>query len=139
VGNNLNIPESLKGQEDIFFGPVERSIIETYSPRTKGSLGIIHRLGKFTNSLRFTYFGKVTRNGFPFGELQEHKGKVVTDLTLSYAVTKTFAITLGANNLLNVYPDKQVYANSYFGVFKYAPVQMGANGSYFFARLSLSL
>jgi iron complex outermembrane receptor protein len=139
VGNDLNIPESLKGQEDIFFGPVERSIIETYSPRTKGSLGIIHRLGKFTNSLRFTYFGKVTRNGYPFGELQEHKGKVVTDLTISYAVTKTFAITLGANNLLNVYPDKQVYANSYFGVFKYAPVQMGANGSYFFARLSLSL
>lgn len=139
VGDKLNIPETLKGQEDIFFGPVERSIIETYSPRTKGSFGITHRIGKFTNNLRFTYFGKVTRNGYPFGELQEHKGKVVTDLTVSYALTKSFAITLGANNLLNVYPDKQVYANSYFGVFKYAPVQMGANGSYFFARLSLSL
>ncbi|ULQ52365.1 TonB-dependent receptor [Flavihumibacter fluvii] len=139
VGNDLNIPASLKGQEDIFFGPVERSIIETYSPQTKGSLGITHRLAKFTNSLRFTYFGKVTRNGYPFGELQEHKGKVVTDLTVSYAVSKALAITIGANNLLNVYPDKQVYANSYFGVFKYAPVQMGANGSYFFLRLSLSL
>ena len=139
VGDELNIPASLKGQEDIFFGPVERSIIETYSPQTKGSLGITHRIAKFTNSLRFTYFGKVIRNGYPFGELQEHKGKIVTDLTISYAVSKALAITIGANNLLNVYPDKQVYANSYFGVFKYAPVQMGANGAYFFLRLSLSL
>ncbi|MBZ5857962.1 TonB-dependent receptor [Flavihumibacter profundi] len=139
VGNTLHIPDALKGQEDIFFGPVERSIIETYTPRTKGSLAINHHLGKFTNMLRFTYFGKVTRNGYPFGELQEHKGKVVTDLTVSYAISKSLSATIGANNLLNVYPDKQVYANSYFGVFKYAPVQMGANGTYFFARLSFTL
>lgn len=139
VGNKLNIPSALKGQEDIFFGPVERSIIETYSPRTKGSFTVNHRIGKFTNMLRFTYFGKVTRNGYPFGELQEHKGKVVTDLSVSYAFTRKLSATIGANNLLNVYPDKQVYANSYFGVFKYAPVQMGANGTYFFGRLSLTL
>jgi iron complex outermembrane recepter protein len=139
VGSDIHIPSVLKGQEDIFFGTVERSLIETYSPRTKGSLSLTHRLGKFTNSLRFTYFGQITRNGFPFGELQVHKGKIVTDLTVSYAITKALALTVGANNLLNVYPDKQVYANSYFGVFKYAPVQMGANGAYYFARLSLSL
>jgi iron complex outermembrane recepter protein len=139
VGNNIHIPSALKGQEDIFFGTVERSLIETYSPRTKGSLSLTHHLGKFTNSLRFTYFGQITRNGFPFGELQVHKGKIVTDLTVSYALSKALAVTVGANNLLNVYPDKQVYANSYFGVFKYAPVQMGANGAYYFARLSLSL
>ncbi|ULQ56209.1 TonB-dependent receptor [Flavihumibacter rivuli] len=135
----VNVPDALKGSEDIYFGPVERSIIETYSPRTKGTFSVGHRIGKFTNMVRFTYFGKVTRNGYPFGELQEHSGKMVTDLSISYAINKHLAATIGSNNLFNVYPDKQVYANSYFGVFKYAPVQMGVTGAYYFARLSLTL
>lgn len=35
--------------------------------------------------------------------------------------------------------DKQIYDNSYFGVFKYAPVQMGTLGAYFFGRITVNL
>ena len=41
---------------------------------------------------------------------------------------------MGANNLFDVFPDKQVYSNSYFGVFKYAPVQMGTTGTFYFLK-----
>ncbi|MGS0748804.1 hypothetical protein [Halpernia sp. GG3] len=76
--------------------------------------------------VRNTMFGKVIRDGFPFGLVQEFSPKVVTDVSLGYDFTKKINVTIGANNVFDVFPDKQIYENSYFGVFKYAPVQMGS-------------
>lgn len=61
---------------------------------------------------------------------------MVTDVSVGYDITKKVNFTIGANNLFDVFPDLQVYENSYFGVFKYAPVQMGTTGNYFFGRLN---
>ncbi|MBP8887478.1 MAG: TonB-dependent receptor, partial [Flavobacterium sp.] len=96
-------------------------------------------INKFNFLLRETYFGEVIRDGFPFGTTQKHSGKVVSDFTVSYKATPQITFTLGANNLFDVFPDKQIYENSYFGVFKYAPVQMGTTGAYYFARMSYRL
>ena len=38
---------------------------------------------------------------------------------------KKLNFTVGANNLFDVFPDLQVYENSYFGVSNMHPVQMG--------------
>ena len=114
-------------------------MIETNNPKTKLNFTINYGIGDFSAMLRNVYFGEVTRNGFPYGVEQVFAGKVVTDLSLSYKLTKQLRFTIGGNNILNVYPDEQVYENSYFGVFKYAPVQQGFNGSFFFTRLSVEL
>jgi iron complex outermembrane receptor protein len=134
-----NIPSSFLGQEDVYYGPQERSLIETNTPKHKGTFGINYAIQKWNFLLRNTYFGEVTRNGFPFGTTQKHAGKMVTDLTLSFKVTPKIQFTLGTNNLLDVFPDEQIYENSYYGVFKYAPVQMGTTGAYYFGRVSYSL
>ena len=42
----------------------------------------------------------------------------------------------GGKVWIDVFPDKQVYENSYYGIFPYAPVQMGMTGAYYFARAS---
>lgn len=139
VQPTLHIPAALTGKEDIYFSPAERSIIETYAPNSKFGLGIQHIYGKWNTQLRLTYFGEVTRNGYPFGSLQKHAAKVVTDLSIGYQLNQRIRFTAGANNLFNVFPDVQVYENSYFGVFKYAPVQMGVNGAIFFSRVSIQL
>ncbi len=140
VDDQLNyIPDAFVGQEEVYFGPQERSLIETNTPRSKGTLALNYDIKKFSVLLRNTYFGEVTRDGFPFGVTQKHAGKVVTDLTASYEITPKILFALGANNLFDVFPDLQVYENSYFGVFKYAPVQMGTTGAYFFGRISCSL
>jgi iron complex outermembrane receptor protein len=140
VDNKLNyIPTAFVGQEDVYFGPQERSLIETNTPLHKGTLALNYGINKFNFLLRNTYFGEVTRNGFPFGIEQKHNGKVVTDLSLAYKATSKIQFIIGANNLFDVFPDKQVYENSYFGVFKYAPVQMGTTGAYYFGRISYSL
>lgn len=134
-----NVPDIFIGQEDVYFGPQERSLLETNYPKNKGIFTIDYNINKFGMMLRNTYFGTVTRNGFPFGVSQEHSGKVVTDLSFSYQFTNQFNFVLGASNLFNVYPDDQVYENSYFKVFPYAPVQMGTTGSFFFGRLTFNL
>ena len=60
--------------------------------------------------------------------------KIVTDLTLGFRLNKTFKLTVGANNLLNIYPDQQddwVEAGGYWD-----SVQMGFGGAYYYTRLS---
>lgn len=139
VGDQLNIPPALATQRDIYFSPAERTLIERSNPRSKINAAAGYNIGKFGVLLRNTYFGEVTRNGFPFGDVQVHSGKWVTDLSLSYELLSMLSLTVGANNLFNVFPDEQIYANSYFGVFKYAPVQMGMGGAFYFARLNFRL
>ena len=121
-----------------YFGPDQVNIIESLSPKIKGTLNLTYHINRFNFLVRNTYFGKVTRDGYPYGVVQVHSGKVVTDATIGYDITKHVNLTIGANNLFNIYPDKQAYENSYYGVFQYAPVQMGVTGAYYFARLNLN-
>ncbi|WP_343696053.1 TonB-dependent receptor [Flavobacterium sp.] len=140
VDNQLNnIPAIFVGQEDVYYGPQERSLIESNTPKHKGTFAVNYSIDKWNFLLRNTYFGEVIRDGFPFGGIQKHNGKVVTDLTVAYKITPRVQFALGANNLFDVFPDKQIYENSYYGVFKYAPVQMGTTGAYYFGRMSFSL
>ena len=140
VADELNdIPAAFVGQEDVYFGPQERSLIETNTPRHKGTLTLNYTVNRLAFMVRNTYFGEVTRNGFPFGISQTHGGKIVTDASVSFGFTGKLRLTAGVNNLLDVFPDEQAYENSYFGVFRYAPVQMGTTGMFYFARLSYGL
>lgn len=140
VDKNLNnVPALFQGQDDVYYGPQERSLIETNTPKHKGTFAINYSLAKWNFLLRNTYFGQVIRDGFPFGGIQKHNGKVVTDMTVAYKITPKIQVAFGANNLFDVFPDRQVYENSYYGVFKYAPVQMGTTGAYYFGRMSFSL
>lgn len=135
---NFHFPAGITTPQDQYFGPDQINIIETLSPKTKASLGLNYGIGKFNFLVRNTYFGKVIRDGYPFGEVQEFTPKVVTDVSVGYDITKNINFTVGANNVLDVFPDLQIYKNSYYGVFKYAPVQMGTLGSYFFGRLNFN-
>ncbi|MFV0184327.1 TonB-dependent receptor [Empedobacter falsenii] len=131
-----HFPEALTIPTEEFFGPDQVNIIESLSPKAKATLGLNYSISGFNFMVRNTYFGKVTKDGYPWGSVQEHTGKVVTDASIGFDITKNFNFTIGANNLFDVFPDKQVYENSYYGVFPHAPVQMGMTGAYYFARAS---
>ncbi len=69
---------------------------------------------------------------------QAFGGKIITDISATYQFTKQIGLTVGANNLLNVYPDKHSHSfNDSYGRFPYSRrvQQFGFNGSYYFARL----
>lgn len=135
---NYHFPSSLSVDYNQYFGPDQVNIIESLSPKVKGTLNLGYSIDRFNFLVRNTYFGQVTKDGYPWGSVQEHSGKVVTDASIGYNLTKNVNLTIGANNIFNIYPDKQVYENSYYGVFQYAPVQMGVTGAYYFARLNFN-
>ena len=136
---DLNISPELIGQEEVFLSPAARAAIETGNPRSKVNFAVNYTVQKWSFLFRNTYFGEVIRDGFPFGEVQKLTPKIVTDLAASYQFTDKLSATVGSNNLLDVFPDLQVYPNTYFGVFQYAPEQMGMSGAFFFARLNYRL
>ncbi|MGM5631901.1 TonB-dependent receptor [Apibacter raozihei] len=135
---DYHFPEVFGGDRNEYFGPDQVNIIESLTPKSKASLGLIYTLNKWNFLVRNTYYGKVTRNGYPYGGIQYHSPKYVTDFSISYSLTKNLGITLGGNNVFDIFPDKQIYENSYYNVFKYAPVQMGITGANWFARLNMN-
>jgi len=139
IVGDLNISDELVGQEGVFLNPAASMAIERGNPRSKVAFSANYTASKWSMLFRNTYFGDVVRDGFPFGKIQHLTPKIVTDLSVSYQLTPELAATVGSNNLLNVFPDLQLYENSYFGVFTYAPEQMGMSGSFFFARLNYRL
>ncbi|MNY77684.1 TonB dependent receptor [compost metagenome] len=63
---------------------------------------------------------------------------MVTDLTVGYQFTKSLKLTIGSNNLFNVYPSKQdEQGNTEAGGY-WDAVQMGFSGAYYYARLGFT-
>ena len=143
------------GQLANYFNREDQSRIEVANPKDKVSLAFNYKYSKFGAMLRFVHFGEVqyqdpsttpVANAFDGNAVetldQNFSAKIVTDLSLSYQVTKTLTATIGANNLFDVYPDVQTHSsNQSLGRFIYSRrvQQMGFNGAYYFARLSLAL
>lgn len=72
---DFHFPENLQTPQNEFFGPDQINIIESLSPKTKATLGLNYGIGKFNFLVRNTYFGKVIRDGYPFGGVQEFAPK----------------------------------------------------------------
>ncbi len=149
------------GQLKNYYNREDQSRVEIANPKNKISLTLNYRYSKFGAMIRFVRFGEVTYwdgsnatdpflpvtsvNAFT-GQTeitdQTFAAKTVTDLSLSYDITKSLAVTVGANNLFDQYQDIQKHANNMsLGRFVYSRrvEQMGYNGAYYFARLKLSM
>jgi len=136
---DVNVPGELRGKglEDTFFGRQQRGRVTESNPESKLTFSADYEAGPFSLLVRSVRFGEQIREGF--GDTQVHSPEWVVDATASYEVTQQATLSVGANNLLNNYPDDQIPGNSFFGVFDYAPVQQGFGGAFYFARLSVNL
>lgn len=124
---------------------VSRALIETSQPRTKVLVSLGYQMGKLSVNLRSTYFGAVTAWEKPSGlphRVQTFGGKNLFDVSAVYALNKTFSITLGGNNITNVYPDRVFtnYASYSNGQVPYTrnANQFGFNGTYYYANLMVN-
>lgn len=135
--------------EKVYFSEKSRVYLEEAVPRVKASLS--HNLSwKNANFyLRNTYFGKVTGadiidvNGdgiIDFNEHQQIGDKIITDISAAYQFTKNVGLTLGVNNLFDIYPTKNLPASTNNDQFIYSrsTSQFGQNGRYVFARLNFN-
>ena len=138
---------------NLLFNRQDRARLELAQPRSKISLTGNYRRDKFGVVVRFTHFGVVETYDPADRRLDEFfAAKLVTDFSVSYRVLPQVNLTLGANNLFDVYPDKlrnavvpapnrlpaNTFDNSSFGRFVYSrnATQFGYNGGYYFLNVS---
>jgi iron complex outermembrane receptor protein len=125
------------------------SHLETASPKVRLNLGGLWRMGDWTVNLRENYFGKSSEQFSTDGAVYREnriKASLLTDLEVSYQISKAWSLSLGANNLFNEYPDKvnaltlaEQRANLDNGAVTIYPgfSPYGINGGYYYARAAV--
>ena len=143
--------DKLKGKEGTYFGVREQYFLVASAPNSKLNLSLDYTMQGFFASLRFTQFGRVELvnwwddgddqvesglddgAGGTYSELDVYEPTLVTDLTLGYKF-KNVQASIGAANLLNVYPDEHDAGWTESGG-NWDAVQMGFSGAFYFAKL----
>lgn len=160
--NDMKIDKVKNGDldEKTFFGERDKAFLLASAPPSKFGLNLNYGRKWFDAGLAFTRFSEVKLLDYQMDENPEdyrtspseteeqvfanqkkaatdtYGAKIVTDLTLGFKLSKVAKISVGANNLLNIYPDQQddwVEAGGYWDA-----VQMGFSGAYYYARLGLT-
>ena len=144
---DIKTTDQLKDQATTFFGERQKLFLEQAMPRVKVNLTNIVNYNKWSFMLRNVYFGEVTdpdshadvdANGN--SDLTYYGGKIITDLSVGYDFSNQFRITVGSNNLLDVYPDENRVASTSGNQFVYSrrTSQFGYTGRYVFTRINFT-
>jgi iron complex outermembrane recepter protein len=135
----------------VLIDTINRALIETSQPHTKVIFSLGYTIGKIGVNFRSTYFGEVSAweklttpnpGTSNLHQLQVFAAKTLFDLSANYTPSKYITITVGGNNITDVYPDK-VYSNyaSYTnGQVPYSRNvnQFGFNGAYYYGTLAVN-
>jgi len=129
---NANILFNVEEKEKIEHGQPGSKIILSTS-FSKGKFGFIFRNTRFGNTSTTTLFVN------PSDTLYESlSSKILTDISIDYSPKSWLTITVGANNVFNVYPDRlKNYRNTNEGILIYGNEAMpfGYNGGYYFLNM----
>ena len=147
---HLNLPRSLESRfggntdqlKTFFFGRLATNRLEDSVPHQKGTAGVRYSLKGLSALIRANYYGRVRYRADDGAADEVFGAKVLFDLDIGYQITKNVQFSVGADNLLNTFPDKvQKDVNSSFGRFVYSRnvSQFGENGGFYYGRLELTL
>jgi iron complex outermembrane receptor protein len=151
--NHMEITEVKNGSldEQTFFGERDKAFLLASAPESKFGLNLTYDRKWFNAGLSFTRFSEVKLLDYQtyedvadYGSFADqiiaatdtYSAKMVTDLTLGFKLSKSFKLSVGGNNIFNIYPDQQddwVEAGGYWDA-----VQMGFSGAYYYARLGFN-
>ena len=122
------------------FNREEKNRFEDALPKAKLTLGARYSRDKFSATSRATYYGSVDYKPVNDDNDETFGAKTLWDLDLTYAVASGIRLSVGAQNLLNTFPDKhRKNTNRSDGRFVYSRrvTQFGTNGGFYYARLRL--
>ncbi|AUL73074.1 ligand-gated channel protein [Pseudoalteromonas sp. 13-15] len=128
------------------FSDQEISIIEEWQPEDRINLSALYQNEDWTVNLSLNRFGEYTVED---GGRQTYGAEILTDVKVNYFINENLSVNVGANNLFDVYPDKNEIGNSRTGtivdangntvvssngVFEYSrrSAPFGFNGAYYY-------
>ncbi|WP_166387484.1 TonB-dependent receptor [Polaribacter sp. 11A2H] len=154
--NKLEIKEVHNGNLNpyTFFSGFSQAYLEAAAPDYKFGLNLGYTRKKFNANVTLTKFSDVQLQDFQWVDAppttkaeadalytvatDTYKSLITTDLSLGYKISDKINVTVGANNLFNVYPTPQFDGWTDQGGMADS-VQMGSDGAYYFTRLSFNL
>jgi iron complex outermembrane receptor protein len=126
------------GVDNVLFGVEERNTIETASPEDKWILTTHWTTDRWSVLARGTRWGEASRV-FNFGggfiPRQTYGAEWGIDLDVEFEVSEGFRVAIGANNVLDEYPDLSSGDINYFGNLPYDVLQpITFNGAFYYLR-----
>ena len=126
------------------FNREEEEKIERGQPRSKTILQLSYKMQNLELLVRNTRFGKTSAVfSSALDSLDEFfSPKILTDASISYSLKKWLVIIMGANNILDVYPDPlKKFSNKNQGILIYSNEAMpfGYNGGYYYVSMNFRL
>ncbi|WP_313929096.1 TonB-dependent receptor [Pseudoxanthomonas sp.] len=121
-------------------GRDEQGRIEEGYPRDKATLTAAWKLARWDFTFGATRYGefttRVSETGNPVND-QTYGAKWILDASTSFRPSENWTLTLGADNLLDEYPDRTIFPNSNSGQFPYSSQSPGGfNGAYVYGRIA---
>lgn len=136
-------PPQLAAVSSALFDRVQRALFEVGQPRSNTSLAANYIWNRFNANVHTHRFGKVTEfaPATTGANDQTFSAKWVTDASLSYRFFDRLALSLGGNNIFDVYPDTVKSANQTRGIYPYdaSSATWGINGAYFYVKAAYDL
>ena len=119
-------------------GRDERGRIEEGAPRDKFAFTGDWQLAQWGFNGGITRYGRFTnRHATVPAQDQTFDASWTVDLAASYRPTRNWTVTVGADNVLDEYPQQNIFANSTFGLMPYSLYSpYGFNGRYLYGRVA---
>jgi iron complex outermembrane receptor protein len=142
-------PPELVDFRESLFGRVERARIEIGQPRDNILLSAMYDWRTVGLVFRTRRYGQVTSYGLTSALDQTFSPRWITDVAGSYTLIRNLRLTMGIDNLADIYPDRNNNPGNYTtnscgnancGIFPYNGITpFGFNGRFVYARLSAGL
>lgn len=124
------------GANLVRIGRDERGRIEEGAPRDKFALNATWKLARWDLAAGATRYGTfTTRHASNLAQDQTFDPRWTLDASLAFRPNQRWTLTVGADNLLDEYPEQAIFANSTSGLIPYSLYSpFGFNGRYLYGR-----
>ncbi|MFT3997126.1 MAG: TonB-dependent receptor [Asticcacaulis sp.] len=120
------------------FARIRQYILTNSTPENKGAFTVDWNGSKWSANGRATYYGDVIDSAAVYTSDIHTGDKTLIDLSASYKLSGKTSVTVGADNVFDVYPDKTPAAlqgsQGALAFTRFSP--FGFNGRYVYARLT---
>ncbi len=137
IVGTIQTPPQLAGLSATLFDRIERRRIECGQPKDNVRLSGDWSKGGWAASLRTSRYGEFCSFTLSPNDDQIYGAKWLTDLEAAWS-HKRFTFRAGAQNIFDVFPDKNIPVNSFNGIQVYpGHSPFGFNGRFLYARVTV--
>jgi len=135
----IDNPPELSAISFALFDRLSQANLTENLPKTKFYIGNLLTIGDFSLNTRVIRYGKVASLQNDSTRDRYFGAKWMTDAELTWKVNDTLGVSVGANNLFNVYPDANGIASTANGSGFYpTTIPYGFTGGYYYGRITIN-